>query len=464
MAQVTLEGVTKYFPTSGPRRKRHATAAVKSLHLEVRDEEFLVLVGPSGCGKSTTLRIIAGLETADEGTVRIGERVVNAVAPKDRNIAMVFQNYALYPHMTVYRNMAFGLELRAGGNVVSRLFRSLAAPAKAKEVGIKRRAIENRVRETARTLGIEPLLDRLPGQLSGGERQRVALGRAIVRQPEAFLFDEPLSNLDAQLRVEMRRELKELHERLRATMIYVTHDQVEALTLGDRIVVMHRGEIQQVGTPEEVYDRPRNRFVAGFIGSPSMNLLAGALSSTDDGIQFQSPGVTVSLDPALLTRGATSAASFPSAVDPPDAGRDVLEKILVSQAGRPVVLGVRPEDVRLAAAGDDSAAPGARAGRARVTVVESLGDASLVHLAWDGAESDGMAWEREGRASAPAMTTTSASTPDSARPLVCKTAARTPLRRGDGVEVRFDLSRIHLFDEQTGESLAAQPLAHEFTV
>ncbi|MBW3596573.1 MAG: ABC transporter ATP-binding protein [Planctomycetes bacterium] len=396
MAQVALEGVTKRFPAAGPARKRAGTAAaVNNLHLEVRDEEFVVLVGPSGCGKSTTLRIIAGLETADEGTVRIGDRVVNQVAPKDRNIAMVFQNYALYPHMTVYKNIAFGLELRTGGGAIDRLFRRITAPPKAREVNEERKAIKHRVHETARTLGIETLLDRMPGQLSGGERQRVALGRAIVRQPAAFLFDEPLSNLDARLRVEMRRELKELHQRLRATMIYVTHDQVEALTLGDRIVVMDRGEVQQIGAPEEVYDRPRNRFVAGFIGSPAMNLLEGRLHSSGEGIQFQCPGVRVPLEAA-------------------DAAPET-----------PAVLGVRPEDVSLAKAGD-----GRAVARARITVVESLGDASLVHA------------RVEAASEAPVS-------------LVAKAEARTAMRRGDVVQVRLNPSRIHLFDQQTGENLAA---------
>ncbi|MDR2849218.1 MAG: sn-glycerol-3-phosphate ABC transporter ATP-binding protein UgpC [Verrucomicrobiota bacterium] len=243
MAEVVLENVCKEYE-AGAR-------AVDRFSLTIRDSEFLVLVGPSGCGKSTTLRMIAGLEEISSGTVSIGGRCVNAVPPKDRDIAMVFQNYALYPHMTVYDNMAFGLKLR----------------------GVPRREIEARVRGAADILGLGELLKRLPKQLSGGQRQRVAVGRAIVRQPKVFLFDEPLSNLDAKMRVEMRGELTRLHRRLNATMVYVTHDQAEAMTMGDRIVVMDRGAIQQAAPPLEVYRRPANLFVAGFIGTPPMNVL-----------------------------------------------------------------------------------------------------------------------------------------------------------------------------------------------
>src|SRR6266700_1414283 len=248
MASVTLVGVRKIYQ-EGPR----ARVAVDGVDLAVLDGEFVVLVGPSGCGKSTTLRMIAGLESISAGTVRIGERVMNDVAAKDRNIAMVFQNYALYPHMTVFENMAFGLKRR----------------------GLPAREIDPRVREAAALLGITPLLERRPRHLSGGEQQRVALGRALVRKPDVFLFDEPLSNLDAKLRVQMRREIARLHRELRATMLYVTHDQAEAMTLGDRIVVLNGGQVQQIDTPLETYRRPRNTFVAGFIGSPAMNLLAG---------------------------------------------------------------------------------------------------------------------------------------------------------------------------------------------
>src|SRR6266545_251466 len=253
MANVTLQELTKSFDK---------VVAVNRINLEIPDKEFVVFVGPSGCGKTTTLRMIAGLEEVSEGTIMISDRIVNDIPPKDRNIAMVFQNYALYPHMNVYKNMAFGLKLRR----------------------TPKPEIDRRVREASRILGIEELLDRKPRQLSGGQRQRVAVGRAIVRQPEVFLFDEPLSNLDAKLRVNMRAELIKLHERLDATMIYVTHDQVEAMTMGDRIVVMRNGFSQQVGPPMEVYNQPQNQFVAGFIGSPPMNFFDARLVADNGGV------------------------------------------------------------------------------------------------------------------------------------------------------------------------------------
>ncbi len=247
MAEVLLDNVRKVYS--------NGHEAVKGVSLHIADGEFLVLVGPSGCGKSTTLRMVAGLEDATGGTIQIGGRVVNDVHPKDRDIAMVFQNYALYPHMTVAKNMGFALKLR----------------------GVPKTDVDRRVAEAARMLGIHDLLDRKPKQLSGGQRQRVAVGRAIVREPRAFLFDEPLSNLDAKLRVTTRAELKGLHQRLKTTTIYVTHDQEEAMTLGDRIVVMSQGVIQQVGAPMDVYRHPANRFVAGFIGTPPMNFLDGQI-------------------------------------------------------------------------------------------------------------------------------------------------------------------------------------------
>ncbi|MEP6591477.1 MAG: sn-glycerol-3-phosphate ABC transporter ATP-binding protein UgpC [Gemmatimonadota bacterium] len=270
MAKVTLEGVQKIY-----RDRAAVHVAVHEISLAVDEGEFLVLVGPSGCGKTTTLRMVAGLESVSSGIIRIGDRVVNDVPARDRDIAMVFQNYALYPHMTVRENLAFALTLR----------KQSAAE------------VETRVREVAGLLGIEELLQRKPKQLSGGQRQRVALGRAIVRQPEVFLFDEPLSNLDAKLRVQMRRELAALRRRLGVTTLYVTHDQVEAMTLGDRIVVMHAGRVQQIGSPLDIYNRPANLFVAGFLGSPPMNQVAGRLlrgssvrfESTDGGLVMEVP-------------------------------------------------------------------------------------------------------------------------------------------------------------------------------
>jgi multiple sugar transport system ATP-binding protein len=256
MAQVVLQGVGKTYPGK--------VQAVERFNLQVEDGEFVVLVGPSGCGKSTTLRMIAGLEDVTQGTISIGDRVVNDVPPKDRDIAMVFQNYALYPHMTVFKNMAFALKLRK----------------------MKRKDICDRVEEVADTLGLSELLKRKPKALSGGQRQRVALGRAIVRDPQVFLFDEPLSNLDAKLRVHMRAEISRLHSRLKSTMIYVTHDQVEAMTMGDRIVVMRDGVIQQIATPSVIYARPANQFVAGFIGSPAMNFLRGTIRDESGDLFF----------------------------------------------------------------------------------------------------------------------------------------------------------------------------------
>ncbi len=402
MASVGLEGVSKVF--------RGGVRAVQRLDLEVREREFVVLVGPSGCGKSTTLRMIAGLEDVSSGTIRIGPRIVNDVAPKDRNIAMVFQNYALYPHMSVYKNMAFGLELRYGSGWLARIWNRLTRPAQAAELAAKRKGIKEQVEQAAKTLGIEHLLNRMPRELSGGERQRVAVGRAIVRQPAAFLFDEPLSNLDAQLRVEMRRELKRLHRQLQATMIYVTHDQVEALTLGERIVVMNRGEIQQVGTPMEVYDRPRNRFVAGFIGAPAMNFVEGKLELRDGGLWFVASGLT-----AVLQRTWFAG----------EVGQRVQ-----SFVNRIVVFGIRPEDVRVsldAAMTDERAAS-----RRRVSAVELFGDAAVLYLELADAPAEGKRIEDT---------------------LVCKTEARTKVRAGDTVHVLLDVQRAHLFDAQTGENL-----------
>ena len=266
MAKLALESVSKQFPDDG-------TFAVKSICLEVKDKEFLVLVGPSGCGKSTTLRMIAGLEQPSSGTIKIDDQVVDDKPPNDRNIAMVFQNYALYPHMTVYGNLSFGLLLRYGGGVLNRGLIRIFQPRESARLTELRNGVDHQVRQAAKKLGISHLLDKKPYQLSGGERQRVALGRAIVRDPAVFLFDEPLSNLDAKLRQQMRRELKQLHRELSATIVYVTHDQVEAMTMGDRIVVMKDGEILQIGSPEELYHRPANTFVAQFIGSVPTNLM-----------------------------------------------------------------------------------------------------------------------------------------------------------------------------------------------
>ena len=316
MARVVLEGVRKIYQDKGA-----VHVAVHGIDLEVREGEFLVLVGPSGCGKTTTLRMVAGLETLSAGTIRIGDRVVNDVPAKDRDIAMVFQNYALYPHLSVRENLGFALKLRK----------------------LPRATIDARVEEAAGLLSIGDLLARKPKQLSGGQRQRVALGRAIVRHPQVFLFDEPLSNLDAKFRVQMRRELAALRRRLGTTTMYVTHDQVEAMSLGDRIVVMHEGRVQQIGTPLDIYDRPANLFVAGFLGTPPMNQIRGRVVRRE-GPAFEAPG------------GFTLLLSEASAPPVPTDGS--------------VVLGIRPEAIR--------SKPGLPGFEARVEEVEPLGYESLV--------------------------------------------------------------------------------------
>jgi multiple sugar transport system ATP-binding protein len=333
MATVVLDRVRKVYPGG--------VEAVRGFSLEIDDGEFVVLVGPSGCGKSTTLRMIAGLEEVTGGEVSIAGRVVNNVHPKDRDIAMVFQNYALYPHMSVYRNMAFALKLRR----------------------VPREEIDRRVRETARLLGIEELLDRKPRQLSGGQRQRVAVGRAIVREPKAFLFDEPLSNLDAKLRVTTRAELKALHMRLKTTTVYVTHDQEEAMTLGDRVVVMSDGLIQQVGSPLEVYRKPVNRFVAAFVGMPPMNFIDGELAGSGRGLEFVEK-------PAGGGDSGGGAMRLPLGPGLSDA--------LSGRTGQPVVLGVRPQGLRERTGGSGAAVD------LEVRVIEPLGDAMDVFGATPG--------------------------------------------------------------------------------
>jgi multiple sugar transport system ATP-binding protein len=320
MASVEIRGVKKSFG---------AVDVIHGIDVTIANEEFVVLVGPSGCGKSTLLRMVAGLEQITGGQIAIGGRIVNNLPPKDRDIAMVFQNYALYPHMTVRDNMAFSLKLRKADNAT----------------------IEKRVHHSAEILGLMPYLDRFPRQLSGGQRQRVAMGRAIVRDPQVFLFDEPLSNLDAKLRVQMRVEIKALHQRLRTTSVYVTHDQVEAMTMADRIVVMHDGRVEQIGTPLDLYDHPANLFVAGFIGSPAMNFIKGRLHRASSQVWFEAEG-GVRL-PAETGVGGSE--------------------------GQEVVYGVRPEHMNVVAAGDD-AVP------AKVTVVEPTGADTYVYAEIAGAQ------------------------------------------------------------------------------
>ena len=367
-APVQLDRVRKEYESG--------VVAVHGVDLRVEAGEFVVLVGPSGCGKSTTLRMVAGLETITSGTLTLGDRVVNDVPPADRDIAMVFQSYALYPHMTVRDNMAFALRLRK-------------RPA---------REITERVEAAAATLGLTTMLARTPRQLSGGQRQRVAIGRAIVREPSVFLFDEPLSNLDAALRGEMRRELAAIHRRLGATMLYVTHDQVEAMTLGDRIVVMHEGRVRQVDTPANVYDRPHDTFVAGFLGSPPMNLLPASLVQREGRWAAQltdAPGVQLSLPPALAAAAARASA---------------------------VVVGVRPEHLTASAA----AQPGAGGFAATLELAEPLGHEQLLHL----------------RVGTARITVRGA---PGARPEI-----------GSAMDVAAIPERIHLFDAASGVSLAAR--------
>ena len=373
MARVVIENLSKTF--KGP--KGETVQAVRRASLVVEDGEFVVLVGPSGCGKSTTLRMIAGLEDISEGTISIDGRVVNDVEPKDRDIAMVFQNYALYPHMTVFENMAFGLRLRK------------FPPAE----------IDERVRDTAGTLGLLPYLDRLPKALSGGQRQRVAVGRAIVRQPKVFLFDEPLSNLDAQMRVQMRGEISRLHDRLGATMIYVTHDQVEAMTMGDRIVVMKDGIIQQVATPLTLYQRPANRFVAGFIGSPPMNFLRGTLTCQGYTLFFHE-------------QNPASAAEAPGL-----RVADEMTAKLTACVSQEVFLGLRPESISIG----DGAAGNALTGV--VELVELMGAESHVHLT------------------------------TGAHPLVARVEAGVGVWAPDKVTLACDMSHARFFDAANGQSL-----------
>jgi multiple sugar transport system ATP-binding protein len=323
MAQVLLQSLTKKFDE---------VVAVNTVNLEISDREFVVLVGPSGCGKTTTLRMVAGLEEITEGDIYIGDRLVNNLASKDRNIAMVFQSYALYPHMKVFDNMAFGLKMR--------------------KVPKEERA--TLVNEAAEILGIQDLLDRKPKQLSGGQRQRVALGRAIVRKPDVFLFDEPLSNLDAKLRVQMRTELIKLHNRLQSTSIYVTHDQVEAMTMGDRIVVMNNGWIQQVGSPLELYNQPANLFVAGFIGSPAMNFIPATVTEEDSKLYVQTGGFKISLPEEMAAKARANGT-------------------------KEFIFGVRPEDITKKGAGEANAAMSEPV-PAHVNVIETLGKETYLNI------------------------------------------------------------------------------------
>ena len=402
MANLQLERVSKRFPDG--------TVAVDQVSLKIEDREFLVLVGPSGCGKSTTLRLISGLEASTSGDVIIGGQVMTHVAPKDRDIAMVFQDYALYPQMSVYKNLSFGLKLRYGGGVIARGLRKIFRSQRAAELAQLRSGIDEQVRQTALRLGIEDLLDRKPHQLSGGERQRVALGRAIVRNPAAFLFDEPLSNLDAKLRQQMRFELKRLHRDLQATMIYVTHDQVEAMTLGDRVAVMNEGKILQVGRPLEVYQCPANLFVARFVGSSPINLCQGTVRQLSDRIRFN---------------GRFQIEWTPGESDI-DRGSHLLGS---SRNSRKVVLGFRSEDVRV------SDRPGSF--EVEVIEIDRLGESTLAYTKERDAQKKEMsigAGEAEGS-------------------ILVRLDADEKLDVGDCLNLFIDPNRMLWFDPETGENL-----------
>ena len=382
------------------------TRAVSDFGIEIEDGEFMVLVGPSGCGKTTALRMVAGLEDISEGIVRIGERVVNHVPPRDRDIAMVFQSYALYPHLSVYDNIAFGLKLRRE----------------------KKAEIDKRVKEAAKILGLEPFLKRKPRALSGGQRQRVAMGRAIVRQPQAFLMDEPLSNLDAKLRVQMRAEIARLQNDLGVTTIYVTHDQVEALTMGDRVVVMRKGELQQVAHPQELYDRPVNLFVGGFIGSPAMNMVEATLERVNGGLSAELGSQRIALGEETLS------------------ARPALKAF----EGRKVILGIRPEDLEDAALESD--APDDRRLRGKVELREALGAEIMVHFTVDAPPAltedvrelaqdvgDERAVQQEEGVSETSM--------------VGRFGARSQVKEGETADVVVDTRALHFFDPDTGTGI-----------
>ncbi len=418
MAMLALKGVSKVY--AGP------VTAVQDLDLEIRDQELVVLVGPSGCGKTTTLRLIAGLEDPDRGAIWIGGRQVNRVAPRDRNIAMVFQYSVLYPHMTVYQNMAVGLSWRCGGGGIRRYWRHRRHPAEAHAQADRRRTIAAQVQAVSRLLGIEHLLDRLPRQLSGGECQRVALGRAIVRQPAAFLFDEPLSHVDAQMRTDLRREIKRLHQRLRTTLVYVTHDQAEALALGERIVVMQSGRIQQSGPPREVYEQPANTFVAGFLGTPGMNLIPGRLRRFAGGAQFVSAGAR---------------AALPAAVVPAHGGDD--------DDDAEIILGIRPEHLWLRGRATERNRDGGRTdegradphvvGSGRVVLTELTGPTVVVTVAMGPVGAGGECWAGPG------------TDPRRSAEWVVAVPSGQAAEVGQEVTVGWDPAWIRFFDARTGE-------------
>jgi multiple sugar transport system ATP-binding protein len=397
MAGVSFDQVSKVYPDG--------TRAVDGITLDIEDGEFMVLVGPSGCGKTTALRMVAGLEEISEGVIRIGERVVNHMPARDRDIAMVFQSYALYPHLSVYENIAFGLRLRK----------------------VAKSEVDSRVKEAARILGLEPFLKRKPRALSGGQRQRVAMGRAIVRQPQAFLMDEPLSNLDAKLRVQTRAEISRLQDDLGTTTIYVTHDQVEAMTMGNRVAVMRKGELQQVASPQELYDRPVNLFVGGFIGSPAMNMVEATLERQDGDLVAAVGSQRVTLDDEVV-----------------DA-----RPALSEWAGRKVVVGIRPENFEDAALGADS--PPDRRLRGEVQLREALGSELVVHFNVDAQPAltedvrelaQDLGDERAVQEAAEGQATETT--------IVARFDPHSRVREGEFAEVAVDTRALHFFDPESG--------------
>jgi multiple sugar transport system ATP-binding protein len=403
MAGVTFEDVSKIYPDG--------TKAVDDMDLEVQDGEFMVLVGPSGCGKSTALRMVAGLEDISEGVLRIGDRVVNNVAPRDRDIAMVFQSYALYPHLSVYDNIAFGLKLKK----------------------VPKAEIEKRVKEAAHTLGLDEHLDRKPRALSGGQRQRVAMGRAIVREPQAFLMDEPLSNLDAKLRVQMRAEIARLQDKLGVTTIYVTHDQVEAMTMGDRVAVMRKGELQQVAPPQELYDNPVNLFVGGFIGSPAMNMVEARLESSNGDVVAVVGQQRIRL------------------------GEEVLSKRPALRAfeGREVVLGIRPEDLEDASIDGDGAS--GRTIRGQVVLREALGAELMVHFTIDARPAvteDVKELQRD--VGTDQVAGAAGETESGEAILVGRFDPHSRVKDGETAEIVVDTRAAHFFDPETGLGVYGQ--------
>jgi multiple sugar transport system ATP-binding protein len=397
LAGVTFDAVTKTYPDG--------TTAVNAMDLEIADGEFMVLVGPSGCGKTTALRMVAGLEEISRGRLLIGDRVVNHVPSRDRDIAMVFQSYALYPHLSVYENIAFGLKIKK----------------------VPKDEIERRVNEAATILGLESFLKRKPRALSGGQRQRVAMGRAIVREPAAFLMDEPLSNLDAKLRVQMRAEIAGIQHQLGVTTIYVTHDQIEAMTMGDRVAVMRKGELQQVAEPQTLYDRPVNLFVGGFIGSPAMNMVEATLEQRNGGYAAKVGSQTIGL-------GAETLDARPA---------------LATYTGRTVVLGIRPEDIEDLALSPDAAADHRLKGK--VDLTEALGSEIMVHFSIEAtpATTEEMRELAKDVGDERAMQQLEQGSPGTAG-LVGRFGARSRVRVGEPLEVAVDTRALHFFDPETG--------------